>query len=253
MSLTLQNQIILGDFTERINQLPNESIDFTLTDIPYNVSRENNFKTMKDRTGRNGIDFGQWDYDFDVNLLKSIIPKLKKGGSFIICHSFEQYDLLRNSLSELLLKDRIIFRKTNPMPRNRDRRYVSNIELLTWYVKDGSNWTFNRQKDNYEESIISFPAESGGGFIKYHPTQKPVKLFEYLIKIHSKENDLVLDCCAGSGTTAIACLNTNRNYICIEKDEKYFEIMKNRIETHSVNHTLDSVLIPHHTSNDLSK
>lgn len=65
---------------------------------------------------------------------------------------------------------------------------------------------------------------------KLHPTQKPTDLLEYLIKTYSNENDIVLDNCAGSGSTAIACLNTNRQYICIEKDDKYFEVMKYRIK-----------------------
>lgn len=67
---------------------------------------------------------------------------------------------------------------------------------------------------------------------RLHPTQKPVALFEYLIRTYTNEGDTVLDNCSGSGTTAIACINTNRKYICIEKDEKYFEIGKNRIENH---------------------
>jgi site-specific DNA-methyltransferase (adenine-specific) len=67
---------------------------------------------------------------------------------------------------------------------------------------------------------------------RLHPTQKPVALFEYLIRTYTNEGDTVMDNCAGSFTTAIACINTNRKYICIEKDEKYFEIGKNRIENH---------------------
>lgn len=222
------NKCIFGDFTEKLNEIP-DNIDFILTDIPYEISRKNNFKTMKDRKGRNGIDFGNWDYNFNISTLQKLILKLKKGGSLVICHSFEQYDTVRNTLHEILIKDKIIFKKTNPMPRNRDRRYIQNIEMMSWYVKDGAKWVFNRQKEPYEDSIISCPAESGGGFVRYHPTQKPVRLFEHLIKIHTNENNLVLDCCAGSGTTAIACMNLNRNYICIEKDVKYFNIMKERI------------------------
>jgi len=65
-----------------------------------------------------------------------------------------------------------------------------------------------------------------------HPTQKPVALFEYLIKTYTNEGDTVLDNCAGSFTTAIACMNTNRKYICIEKDETYFNIGKKRISEH---------------------
>jgi len=63
-----------------------------------------------------------------------------------------------------------------------------------------------------------------------HPTQKPVALFEYLIRTYTNEGDTVLDNCAGSGTTGIACLNTGRNYILIEKEIKYYELMKERLD-----------------------
>ena len=79
----------------------------------------------------------------------------------------------------------------------------------------------------YPKSILTYPKDTG-----LHPTQKPVALFEYLIRTYTNEGDTVLDNCAGSFTTAIACMNTNRKYICIEKDDKYFEIGKSRIENH---------------------
>lgn len=65
-----------------------------------------------------------------------------------------------------------------------------------------------------------------------HPTQKPVELLEYLINTYTNENNLVLDCCMGSGSTGIACLNTNRKFIGIEKDETYFDVAKQRMESH---------------------
>ena len=65
-----------------------------------------------------------------------------------------------------------------------------------------------------------------------HPTQKPVALFEYLIRTYTNEGETVLDNCSGSGTTAIACINTNRNYICIEKDNEYYNKSLDRIEKH---------------------
>lgn len=73
---------------------------------------------------------------------------------------------------------------------------------------------------------------------KIHPTQKPVALFEYLIKTYTNENELVLDNCIGSGTTAIACMNTNRNYIGFELNKEYYEIAKNRINQHIINNNL---------------
>ena len=79
----------------------------------------------------------------------------------------------------------------------------------------------------YPKSIQYYISENNNG--KLHPTQKPVALFEYLIKTYTNEGDLILDNCAGSGTTGVACKNTNRNFILIEKEEKYCKIAKDRL------------------------
>lgn len=78
----------------------------------------------------------------------------------------------------------------------------------------------------YPTSVVAFPVESYKG---QHPTQKPVALFEYLIKTYTNEGETVLDNCMGSGTTGVACKNLNRNFIGMELDEEYFEIAKKRI------------------------
>ena len=78
----------------------------------------------------------------------------------------------------------------------------------------------------YPKSILRFNKDIN----KFHPTQKPVELLEYLIKTYTNENETVLDNCMGSGSTGVACVNTNRNFIGIELDEKYFNIAKERIE-----------------------
>ena len=224
----MRNKIIHGDCQNIIPEIRNESIDLILTDIPYQISKPNNFKTMKDRRHRKGIDFGDWDHSFDINILKPLQAKLKPNGSLVIFHSIEQYHKIQEALTGLTVKDRLIFRKTNPMPRNRDRRYVVNIEFATWYTK-GKKWTFNRQHPSYEECILSFNAESGGAFKRYHPTQKPLKLFKHLIKIHSNPGDIILDPFAGSCTTALAAIHTDRSYICIEQNKEYVNIAKDRI------------------------
>ena len=87
----------------------------------------------------------------------------------------------------------------------------------------------NTSGKKFPESIISFKIDKD----KLHPTQKPVALFEYLIKTYTNEGDVVLDNCAGSGTTAIACINTNRNYILMEKEQKYYDIINKRIAEHT--------------------
>jgi DNA modification methylase len=86
--------------------------------------------------------------------------------------------------------------------------------------------TFNLwEGKKYKSNILKYKKDYNG----YHPTQKPVLLLEDLIKTFSNEGDTVVDLTMGSGTTGVACVNTNRNFIGIEKDEKYFEIAKNRI------------------------
>lgn len=87
--------------------------------------------------------------------------------------------------------------------------------------------------DKYPSTILEF--SNADQTNRFHPTQKPVELLEYLIKTYTKDNETILDNCMGSGSTGIACLNTNRNFIGIENDEKYFDIACNRIYKHEKN------------------
>ena len=218
-----------------MNQMVNDKIkvDCIITDIPYQISVDNNFQTMKDRKGRNGIDFGAWDKEFDCEKLSIFSKLLKKDGSVVLFHSFEQYSNIKNTFENngLICKDRIIWEKTNPMPRNRDRRFITDYEFAVWAVKKGGKWTFNRLSDTYERpkivcGLTSKSEKVNGG----HPTQKPVEVMEWLINRLSNESDLILDPFMGSGSTGVAALNANRRFIGIELDEDYFNIAKKRIE-----------------------
>lgn len=230
------NKTYCLDCVEGMRNLLNnygECIDLIIADPPYVVSKESNFHTMRDRKNqRTGTHFGNWDIEFDNNEWISFAYKvLKPGGSLIVFNDFKKatiiYDIAERCGFEY--KDTLIWHKTNPMPRNRDRRYIPNVEMIQWYVKKGK-WTFNRQNEKYEGCILSYPSESGGGFKRYHPTQKPVKLIEYLIRIHSNENDIILDPFMGSGTTGVASLNLNRNFIGFEINEEYVQIANERIK-----------------------
>lgn len=130
-------KLLHGDCIQLIDDIPDESIDLVLTDIPYNISKESRITFMTDRTGRHGIDFGEWDHDFDINKLSVLQKKLCKGGSFISFHAFMQASELQKVLSDLEFKNYIVWEKTNPMPRNPDRRYICNVETASWYVKNG--------------------------------------------------------------------------------------------------------------------
>lgn len=89
--------------------------------------------------------------------------------------------------------------------------------------------TIFQEYEGYPDTVLQFANPNNKTI---HPTQKPVDLFEYLINTYTQENETVLDNCMGSGTTAIACLNINRNYIGFETDEKYYELANGRIEDH---------------------
>ena len=223
--------LIHGNFLEKLNEINDESIDLILTDIPYNISKKNGLGGYDKKNNRNrtGIDFGEWDYGFDVQTLTVLQKKLKKNGSIVVFSAFEQLGELIGTFDKCILKDKLVWQKTNPFVRNRDRRYISNIEFCSWFVK-GDGWTFNRQNDPYESSVFTYPSESGGGQVRYHPTQKNLKMMERLLKIHSNEGDIVLDPFMGGGTTGVACKLNNREFIGIEIDDNYFEISSNRIK-----------------------
>ena len=198
-------------------------VDAVITDPPYNIAKDNNFHTM----GRSGIDFGEWDKDFDLfSYINKVYKILDKNGSFVVFNDWKNLgDISRYAESlGFVTKDMIRLEKTNPMPRNRDRRYITDFECAIWFTMPKAKWVFNRQSDTYERPKYVGSIEKG-----LHPTQKNLGLMEWLLKIHSNENDLILDPFMGSGTTAIASINTNRKFIGIELDEKYFNIAQERI------------------------
>lgn len=132
-------------------------VDFILTDPPYNISRENNFKTM----GRSGIDFGAWDRDFDQqSWILECAPLLKNGGSFVIFNDWKNLsylvEALRNGGCEI--KDLLIWHKNNPMPRNVNSRYVTDFECAIWAVKGKKKWTFNKPEQPYLRTLSEINA-----------------------------------------------------------------------------------------------
>ncbi|WP_242822133.1 site-specific DNA-methyltransferase [Leuconostoc sp. C2] len=209
--------------------IPDNSVDLILTDPPYNISRKNNFESLN----RAGIDFGDWDKNADLLTWIDKVPRIvKKGASIIIFNAWRNLGDIAERLEKngFVVKDIIRWEKTNPMPRNRDRRYIVDYEFAIWAVEKHDKWTFHRQSDKYDRSEIRVPITSKAEkMLGSHPTQKPIKLMEELLLQHSNENDIVLDPFMGSGSTGVACQNLNREFMGIELDETYFKIAENRI------------------------
>lgn len=220
-----------GDCLELMKNIPNKSVDLIVTDPPYNISRKNNFTTMGS-ANRIGMDFGQWDKNFDLTGYIDLFPRiLKDNSNIVIFNAWENLGKIKKAClkNNIQIKRCLVLNKSNPAPFNRDRMFVNDVEFALWGVYNSklkpTKWTFNRE-NKLEKCCIGTTVQSS----KFHPTMKDIKVIEYLVRLLSNENDTVLDCFMGSGTTGIACKHLNRKFIRIELDKEYFEIAKDRIE-----------------------
>ena len=207
-----------GDCLEVMDKLIEEGVkvDCILTDIPYgevNRAKESGLRKLKK---------GKADeLTFDIETLLIKLEKICTGSFYIFC-GIEQVSEIRKFFREKDILTRLcIWEKTNPSPINCQYHWMSSIECCIYAKKKKA--TFN---EHYKSCVWRNPV----GRSKIHPTEKPLKLFKYLIETSTNEGDLVLDCCMGSGTTGVACANTNRKFIGIELDNNYFDIASKRIE-----------------------
>ena len=210
-----------------LKTVPDKSVDLVLIDPPYEVSRDTNFQSGEakgkdtDRF-RVSMNFGDWDNNFtglDL-VIKECHRLLKDGGTLICFYDLWKLTTLKDYFELANFKQLrfIEWVKTNPVPLNSKTNYLTNSrEIAVVGVKKGKP-IFNSEYDN---GIYKYPICHDKG--RFHPTQKPVALLEDLIIKHSNENDTVLDCFAGSGSTAVAAHNTNRNFIGCELSKEYFD------------------------------
>ena len=210
----------------------NIKVDHIITDPPYVISKKNNFSTMKSAK-RKGVDFGVWDEKFDLTEWIYKYSKLvKKDGSIIIFCSYRYISYIIAALedNDFIVKDFIEWKKSNPMPRNINRRYVQDTEFAIWAVNKKAKWVFNKPEDvSYLRSSFTTPTVSGAERT-IHPTQKSLEHLRHLIRVHTNEEQVILDMFMGSGTTGVAALIENRKFIGVEISEQYFEIAEKRIK-----------------------
>jgi len=248
------NQIICGDCLEVMKGIPDKSIDMILCDLPYGTTAckwdtvipfEPLWKEYKRIIKDNGAIVLTGSEPFSSLLRCSNLPMYKYDWVYKkkCASNFAQakYAPMREHENVMVFARG----KVNYYPI-KEKRQGSGKERAKYAYSDKSRHAsgefvgnikgeYDKQNDSgndemrYPSSVQEFNNRASGDR-GLHPTQKPVALFEYLIKTYTNEGDLVLDNCAGSGTTAVACKNLGRNYILIEKEEKYVEIIKNRIK-----------------------
>ena len=210
-------------FLEEMMKLADDGVkvDMILTDPPYLM----NYKTgrRKDKTH----DFCKpIANDTNFELIKDIMPLLfellNQGGAIYMFCNANHIDYFKQQIEQhFTLKNILIWVKNNWSAGDLKGAYAKQTEFILYAVKGRHVLNGARDTDTlYYNRVV--------GNMQLHQNQKPVDLCEYLINKSSNENDVVLDCFMGSGSTGVACLQTNRNFIGIELDEKYYNIAKKR-------------------------
>lgn len=230
-----------GDCLEVMKGIPAKSIDLILTDPPYGTTTKN-----------------KWDSVLPVKKMWEQLKRVIKPNGAILLFGQPPFSSMLIMENKEMFRYEWIWKKTlaqgflnskkmplratenisvfydklpiyNPQMRE-GKPYNKGIRkgnCTTNYGDFGETVAINKTGDRYPINIIEFSNSNHQEI--YHPTQKPVSLLEYLIKTYSKENETVLDFTMGSGSTGVACINTNRDFIGIELDKNYFEIASKRI------------------------
>lgn len=236
------NWLMLGDCLERMKDIPDNSVDMVLCDLPY------------------GTTSCKWDIVIPFNLLWEQYNRVTKKNTAIVLFGSEPFSssLRLSNLSDykhdlywkkekptnfFQLKKRFgkstetisVFYKKQPTYNPQMRKHLgdkvvnkpkgSHSSIITGVNKEVSPYIDTGFR--YPDDVLEFRREKLGSAV--HPTQKPVALMEYLIRTYTNEGMTILDNTMGSGTTGVACANTNRKFIGIEQDENYFTIAKERI------------------------
>lgn len=244
-------ELILGDCLEKMKDISDQSIDMILCDLPY------------------GCTVCKWDTVIPFEPLWDHYNRIIKTNGAIVLFGSQPFTSALIMSNPKMFRYEWIWDKVKPTGvLNASHRPLKRHENILVFSQ--SKTIYNPQKTQnpkgvekrsfYEDKRENIGGKTVGKTKKaapssqyeadkllpvsiqqfskdnkpLHPTQKPVALCEYLIKTYTNKNDVILDNCMGSGTTAIACLNTNRQFIGIEKDYNYFEIAKKRIDNHKL-------------------
>ena len=196
------NNIYNIDCIAGMKEMDDKSVNFILTDIPYDaVNRSSNGLRNLNKEAADVI-------TFDLNQFLEEVYRITDNAICIFCGK-EQFSQIYSFFASKKGTTRpIIWEKSNPSPMNGQYIYLSGVELAVWFKKPGGK-PFNAHCKN---TVFKYP----NGTSNMHPTQKNINLFKELILDNTDENSIVFDPCLGSGTTAVACMDTNRQYVGFE-------------------------------------
>ena len=206
-----------GDCLELMKNIPDGSVDLVLTDPPYGMAFKSNYRKEK---------YNEIKNDKSLEWLEKYVGEcfriLKQNTAVYFCCSWHNVDVFKQAIEKKFkIKNILIWEKNNTSMGDLKASYAPKYEMIIFAHKGRKLLKGFRYAD-----IIK--ANRTGN--KLHPTEKPVDLLELFIKNSSDENAVVFDGFMGSGSTGVACVNTNRHFIGIELDEGYFNIAKERIE-----------------------
>lgn len=235
------NTVIQGDCIQVMKDIDDESIDMVLCDLPYQVTNlpwdtiipfEPLWAAYKRIIKKNGAIVLTASQPFTSKLVMSNLEMFKyewiweksKSTGFLDC-SYRPMRSHENILVFYTEKPTYNAQKEEGEPWNRGR--VKRPKSC--WGEQAEHYAENTTGERHPKSVIKIP---NGNNNSIHPTQKPTELFSYLIRTYTNAGDLVLDNTSGSCTTAISCINTGRNYICIEQDETYCQLGRQRIAKH---------------------
>ncbi|AUO14782.1 DNA-methyltransferase [Priestia megaterium] len=221
------NKIYQGDCLELMKEIPDKSVDLVIIDPPYQINQ-----------GKSGGAFGRDKRDFHNQIesltngipnevLRELVRVMKKINIYIWC-SKDQLRQFINFFEDLGAKtDLLAWHKTNPVPTC-NNKYLSDTEYLLFFREKGVkvHGTYKTKKKYYVT-----PTNKEDKKLYTHPTIKPLDITENLIINSSEEKNVILDCFIGSGTTAVAALNTGRFFIGMEKEQEYVDIANERINS----------------------
>ncbi len=223
------------DCFDKLKEIPDKSVSLILCDPPYNLANYSTGNMNFSWRAQVNNDVADWDQKIlePQKLVDEFKRIIKPNGNIFIFTSYNLIGKYHEAFDpEFDTFQFMVWHKTNPTPNIRRSSFLNSCELIVCLWNKGHVWNFTKQNEmhNFIESPICMGKERLQN--PKHPTQKPVKVLEHIIKIASNKDDIVLDMFMGVGSTGIAALNLDRKFIGIEIDKQYFDAAQKRISSH---------------------